>query len=176
MHFYLYFLILKFIIKLDKFIFVMKKNNFEIVIGIFVIIFSILFVLFTMKMTNRRINDEFYKVYATFDNIEGITIGSKVKIGGIDIGEVDRLSIDNNYKVKLTLKIRSSIKIPTDSNIKISTSGIIGGKYLKVDVGGDEEYLTNYDSFEYTEATMDLEDMITRFMLNKVSNDKNNDK
>ena len=37
---------------------------------------------------------------------------------------------------------------------------------------GEEEYFVNGDTFEFTESTMDLEDLITRFMLNKVSNEK----
>ena len=152
----------------------MKKNTVEIVVGVLVIIFSILFVLFTMKITNKKLNEEFYRLYAVFDNIEGVNIGTKVKIGGIEIGEVEKLNIDTDYRVKLVLKIKKDMLLPVDSNIKIATSGLIGGKYLRVDVGGDEEYLKNNDHFEYTESTMDLEDMITRFMLNKVSKENEN--
>jgi phospholipid/cholesterol/gamma-HCH transport system substrate-binding protein len=155
---------------------IMKKNTFEIVVGVLVILFSILFVIFTMKITNKKINEEFYRLYAIFDNIEGVNIGTKVKIGGIEIGEVEKLNIDNNYKIKLVLKIKKDMLLPTDSNIKIATSGLIGGKYLRVDVGGEEEYLQDKDSFEFTESTMDLEDMITRFMLNKVSKENENEK
>lgn len=152
----------------------MKKNTVEIVVGVLVIIFSIVFVMFTMKITNKKLNEEFYRLYAVFDNIEGVNIGTKVKIGGIEIGEVEKLNIDTDYRVKLVLKIKKNMLLPVDSNIKIATSGLIGGKYLRVDVGGDEEYFKNNDHFEYTESTMDLEDMITRFMLNKVSKENEN--
>ena len=152
----------------------MKKNTVEIVVGVLVIIFSIVFVMFTMKITNKKLNEEFYRLYAVFDNIEGVNIGTKVKIGGIEIGEVEKLNIDTDYRVKLVLKIKKNMLLPVDSNIKIATSGLIGGKYLRVDVGGDEEYLQNNEYFEYTESTMDLEDMITRFMLNKVSKENEN--
>lgn len=154
----------------------MKKNTVEIVVGVLVIIFSIVFVMFTMKITNKKLNEEFYRLYAVFDNIEGVNIGTKVKIGGIEIGEVEKLNIDTDYRVKLVLKIKKNMLLPVDSNIKIATSGLIGGKYLRVDVGGDEEYLQNNEYFEYTESTMDLEDMITRFMLNKVSKENDSNK
>ncbi|MBO4956475.1 MAG: outer membrane lipid asymmetry maintenance protein MlaD [Rickettsiales bacterium] len=154
----------------------MKKNTFEIVVGVLVILFSVLFVMFTMKITNKKINEEFYRLYAVFDNIEGVNIGTKVKIGGIEIGEVEKLGIDKDYKVQLSLKIKKDMLLPIDSNIKIATSGLIGGKYLRVDVGGEEEYLNDKDSFEFTESTMDLEDMITRFMLNKVSKENEDEK
>lgn len=152
----------------------MKKDYLEITVGFTIIIFSIIFVIFIMKITNKKVNQEYYHLSANFSNIEGINVGTKVKIGGIDIGEVTQTKIDEKYNVIVKMKIKKNVRIPTDSNIKISTSGLIGGKYLKVEVGGDEELLQNNGSFEFTESTMDLEDMITRFMLN--SNNKKNEK
>lgn len=150
----------------------MKINKLETLIGFLVIIFSVFFVFFTIKITNRSINKDYYRLNASFDNIEGVNIGTKVKIGGIEIGDVESYFIDESYRPTLTLRIRKDVQLPIDSNLKISTSGIIGGKYLKILVGGDEEYFADGDSFEFTESTMDLEDLITRFMLNKASNDK----
>lgn len=150
----------------------MKINKLETLIGFLVIIFSVFFVFFTIKITNRSINKDYYRLSASFDNIEGVNIGTKVKIGGIEIGDVESFFIDANYRPTLTLRIKKDVQLPVDSNLKISTSGIIGGKYLKILVGGEEEYFVNGDSFEFTESTMDLEDLITRFMLNKASNDK----
>ena len=147
----------------------MRKDYIEITIGVAIIVFSVLFVLFAMKITNKRINQDYYHLSAIFNNIEGINVGTKVKIGGIEVGEVNHLIIDDNYKIIIKMKIRKNIKIPTDSNIKVATSGLIGGKYLRIEAGGEEEYLKNNDSFEFTESTMDLEDMITRFMLNSAS-------
>ncbi len=152
----------------------MKRDYLEITVGFIIIVFSLFFVLFTMKITNKKVNQEYYHLSAIFNNIEGINKGTKVKIGGIEIGEVIQTSIDKNYKIIIKMKIKKDIKIPIDSNIKISTSGIIGGKYLKVVVGGDKELLENNDGFEFTESTMDLEDMITKFMLNSAS--KKNEK
>ena len=150
----------------------MKVEKVELIVGFSVIIFAILFVLFTMKVTNRTINKDFYNLVASFDNIEGITIGTKVKIGGIEVGNVNKIFIDENYRPNLLLNIEKNIKIPIDSNLKISTSGLLGGKYLKILVGGEEEYFVNGDAFEFTESSMDLEDLITRFMFNKVSDEK----
>jgi phospholipid/cholesterol/gamma-HCH transport system substrate-binding protein len=154
----------------------MKKNYLEILVGVAIVVVSVVLVLFAVKVADKKINQEFYTLFANFDNIEGISIGAKIKIGGIEIGEVDKLLIDNGYRVRLVLKIKKDINIPADSVIKVSTSGIIGGKYLKVEVGGEERFLKKGDSFEFTESSLDLEEMITRFMLNSVSKDKNEKK
>lgn len=149
----------------------MKKNHFEIIIGIATIILSLLFVLFVMKITNKKIKRNTYTLNAIFENIEGINIGTKIKIGGTEIGKVSDIKLEDDYTVRIKLSINSWVDIPNDSSIKISTSGIIGGKYLKVMVGGSETYLQDGEYFEFTESSFDLEDIITRFMLNKVSDE-----
>lgn len=148
----------------------MKKRKLETIIGITISLVAIFFTIFVFKTTNKKFNQETYTVFAKFTNVEGIGIGSKVKIGGMDIGSVKTQSIDENYKIKLTLKIFKDIKIPTDSTITISTSGIIGSKYLKIQAGGNDEFIEDNGEFEFTQSTMDLEDMITKFMFNKVNN------
>lgn len=149
----------------------MKKNHFEIIIGIATIILSLLFVLFVMKITNKKIKQNTYTLNAIFENIEGINIGTKIKIGGTEIGKVSDIKLEDDYTVRIKLSINSWVDIPNDSSIKISTSGIIGGKYLKVVVGGSGTYLKDGEYFEFTESSFDLEDIITRFMLNKVSDE-----
>ena len=147
----------------------MKRGYFETFVGLFVVLAAILFCIFVIKDTGRKMDISTYNVYAKFENIEGLSIGSKVKIGGLDIGSISSLIIDKDYKVKLLLKINSNISIPVDSTITVSTSGLIGGKYLKVQIGGSDEFMKNNDEFEFTQSTMDLEEMVTKFMFNKAN-------
>jgi phospholipid/cholesterol/gamma-HCH transport system substrate-binding protein len=150
----------------------MKKDYFDIAIGIIAVIFSVFFILFSMKITDRKFNQKFYTLNAKFSNIEGINLGSKVKICGVEVGKVTGAFLDSDYDAILEMGIRMGVDIPADSVLKISTSGLIGGKYLKIEVGGETKNLSDGDKFEFTEPSMDLEDMIVRFMLNKVSDEK----
>ena len=147
----------------------MKRGYFETFVGFFVVAIAVFFCVFVAKITGKKIDVSTYNVYARFENIEGLSIGSKVKIGGLDIGSISSLIIDDDYKIKLLLKIDSSISIPVDSTITVSTSGLIGGKYLKVQIGGSDEFMKNNDEFEFTQSTMDLEEMVTKFMFNKTN-------
>jgi phospholipid/cholesterol/gamma-HCH transport system substrate-binding protein len=147
----------------------MKKDYFETAVGFAVIIVAVVFSLFFYKNHSKKADKDFYTLHAAFANVEGINVYSKVKIGGLEVGEVESLIIDNNYRVLLKLKIRKDVQIPVDSNIKISTSGMIGGKYLKLEIGGDDEILGDGGYFQFTESTMDLEEMLMKFMLNKAS-------
>jgi phospholipid/cholesterol/gamma-HCH transport system substrate-binding protein len=150
----------------------MRKNYFETMVGVMTIIVGVAFILFSMKITNRKVGQKFYRVYARFGNINGITPGTKVKIGGVDVGNVQDVLLENDYAVLVSLDLKVGTKIPIDSCIKVSTSGLIGKKYLKIDVGGEDDILKDGGMFDFTESSMDLEDMIARFLLGKVSNDR----
>ncbi|GHU26789.1 hypothetical protein FACS1894152_2140 [Bacilli bacterium] len=150
----------------------LKRNYLETIIGLLTIASSIFFVMSAMKITDKRVGQKHYRTFANFSNIEGIGLGTKIKIGGIDVGSVFDMTLNDDYSVLVTMDIKMGVNIPTDSILKISTSGIIGGKYLRVDVGGDGNFLGNGDKFEFTESAMDLEDMVIRFMLNKVPNER----
>lgn len=145
----------------------MKRNLLETGVGIFVICVAIAFSFFVIRISDKKFNPEIYKLSAIFDNVEGVGIGTKVKIGGIEIGSVKSQKLTNDYRIKLVLDIAKDVKIPNDSTITIATSGILGGKYLKVQVGGSDELLKHNEEFEYTQSAMDLEDILSRFLLNK---------
>jgi phospholipid/cholesterol/gamma-HCH transport system substrate-binding protein len=135
----------------------MKKDYFETAVGFAVIIVAVVFSLYFFRNHGKKAEKDFYTLYATFANVEGVNVYSKVKIGGLEVGEVESLIIDDNYRVLLKLKIKRGVQVPIDSNIKISTSGVIGSKYLKLEIGGDEDILGDGGFFQFTESTMDLE-------------------
>ena len=145
----------------------MKNNLLETIVGSIVLLIAILFILFSFKIINVNNNkSQSYDVYAEFDNIEGINIGSDVKISGIKIGAVSDIKINKNYKAYLTLNLSKDYSIPNDSIFKISTSGLIGNKFIDVKIGSSDEYITNKDTVDYTESVLNLEDLISKFLFN----------
>jgi phospholipid/cholesterol/gamma-HCH transport system substrate-binding protein len=147
----------------------MKEDYLETIVGCIVVLIAISFLLFFLKTYGKKKERDYYELYAHFSDVEGINVYSKVKVGGLEIGEVSGIKIDKNYRILLTLKINKSIQIPVDSNLKIATSGIVGGKYLKLEMGGEDDIFQNGGYFQFTESTMNLEEMVTKFILNKAS-------
>jgi len=145
----------------------MKKNTFETLVGFTVLACAALFLILTLKTADIQTFQN-YNLIAEFENIEGVSSGSEVKIGGVKIGHVSDHKIDPiTYQAILTLKINQDIQIPKDSSIKIASSGLIGSKYLKLEPGGDEEYLSKNEKILFTQSTIDLEDLISRFIFKK---------
>jgi hypothetical protein len=73
---------------------------------------------------------------AAFDEVRGVEVGTRVRIRGIDAGEVVALTppAQENGKVILHLRLRGDFRrlIRTTSVVKIVSEGMIGGKVLEV--------------------------------------------
>ena len=134
----------------------MKSNTFEAIVGAFVIIISVVFLFFgfsTMKIQNS----DSYNVSALFNRIDGIKIGSDIRMSGIKIGTVVSQELDNSsFEAKVLMSIDSKILIPDDSSAKITSDGLLGGNYISIEPGGSDIYLLNNEDIFFTQGSVDL--------------------
>lgn len=143
----------------------MKRTNyFEIIVGTFVLACAAIF-LFTSVKTAGIKSTAGYKLTAKFDNASGIETGSDVVIAGVKIGTVTNQILDEeSYRATLTFEIQSDIKLPADSSAKISSAGLLGSKFLEISPGADEEFLSNGDEIFFTQSSVNLEELLGKFI------------
>jgi len=60
-------------------------------------------------------------------------------------------------------------EIPDDSFAAIQTQGLLGGKYIGLSPGGDDQYLKNGSVIEQTQSAIVLESLLNKFFANYVS-------
>lgn len=65
---------------------------------------------------------------------------------------------------QLISNMTSITSIDEDAYIMVATNGLLGEKYLKVIPGGGVNYLKRGDVISNTQGTMDLEDLISKFI------------
>ncbi|MDQ8935232.1 outer membrane lipid asymmetry maintenance protein MlaD [Acinetobacter rudis] len=65
---------------------------------------------------------------------------------------------------QLINNMKSITNIDEDAYIMVATNGLLGEKYLKIVPGGGFKYLKRNESIGNTQGTMDLEDLITKFI------------
>ena len=110
-------------------------------------------------------NDD-YTLYAGFKQVVGLQQQSDVRLSGVLIGKVTKIA-NEGTGVTVTMEVESDVKIPKQSKVSISSSGVMGEKFInfqpKVDNG---EYLQNGDYLYGTdEAGMDaMFDGLTKVM------------
>jgi phospholipid/cholesterol/gamma-HCH transport system substrate-binding protein len=148
----------------------MKKYSMETAVGIFMLIGLICMGYLTVKLGKLSIlGDNSYAVFARFNSISGLRIGSPVEMLGIEIGRVDSFTMDQNDQLAIVeMKIKKGIKIYGDAIASIKTSGLIGDKYISIDAGGAEKILEPGETITNTESAIDIESLISKYAFGNV--------
>lgn len=150
-----------------------NTKTLEALVGGFVIlgILGLLFLAYKVSAVNSVGKNGSYTLYADFASVSGLKNGASVTLAGVKIGQVDSIGIDQKtYKAHVTLSVDNEYNtLPLDSSISILTQGLLGEKYLGVDVGADFEYLQEGDSFDFTKSAIVLERLVDKFFLNSTT-------
>ena len=90
------------------------------------------------------------KIYAIFDNVEGLEVSNSVQIDGLTIGSITDISesdkdLTNGIIVTITLK--KKVNIPQNSTGVIN-SGFISSATIVIDKGDDKKFLENGDTLQ----------------------------
>ncbi|MDD2523338.1 MAG: MlaD family protein, partial [Endomicrobiaceae bacterium] len=149
----------------------------ELKLGFFVVL-GILSILATITLLGNFSLTSKYKINAYFSNASGLPKKAKVKISGVDVGNVKDIILENG-KAKIILVINNDIKLYSDAQIQIVSMGIIGTKYIDIKPGSStNRLLVNGDNVIALETTS-LEEMVSSVakqvgtVLNNISNEIN---
>ena len=98
--------------------------------------------------------------YAAYDQINGVQNASPIMMKGVKIGSVTGLSFDpaRSDKVVLRFTIKREYRIPTDSEAKIFSNGLMGAKAIEITYGRADTYLHKGDTLRAS-RDRDLMDM-----------------
>ncbi len=143
-----------------------KEELKNFIIGLCVISVFVLGIMIFKIQRNvwEGAEDTDYEIYAAFNRTDGLVVGDKVRMSGLDIGRVIASVLDDNYRAILTLQIGAHVQIPDDSSAAIVSSGIMGNKYIEIEPGGSEDYIAPEGEFQYTQDAMILEELIDRII------------
>ena len=143
-------------IELDSF-----SSSFHLKIGF--IFLSILFIFYLLFNSYKPQANHFE---ADFNYIEGLDIGSDVKLAGIPIGKVTNLEIDTDL-ITVTGFIDNNFSIPKDSIASIRSEGLFGKKSLLINPGFDMPFDSSNKNITFIETTDSYSiDMFLRYLRN----------
>lgn len=150
----------------------MQKNILETLMGAVVLIVAGAFLVFAYEGSHMRVEDG-YVVSGKFANASGISLGTDVRIGGIKVGVVSDMKLDPaSYQAVVFMQLRKDIKVPKDSSAAISSSGLLGEKYVSLTPGGDDQMLAAGGKVQFTQSSVNLEELIGKFMFSGGGVDK----
>ncbi len=149
----------------------MYNRSIELMVGLFIAIgIAALAVLaFQVSGLSLKSGVDTYKVYAQFDDLGGLSVRGKVSMAGVTIGKVSNIELDKeSYTALVEMELYSSVdNLSTDSTAAIQTAGLLGEKYISINVGADEEYLAEGDTIFDTQSALNIEKLIGSFASGK---------
>jgi len=142
----------------------MKRNIIETVLGAIVLLVAGAFLVYGTSATDAG-EVSGYTVIAKFNEVGVLKKGDDVRIGGVKIGTVESITLDpKSYRANVDLSVMDDIKIPADSSARISSEGLMGGAYVAIDVGGDDDSIDRGGSIIYTQDATNLEQLLGKFI------------
>ena len=122
-------------------------------------------VLLNLVLTEKNsVEGDVNNYYATFNKIDGVSVGTDVVISGIKVGEVKEIFIKDNYP-QISIYVKKNIEISDDSSISIQTDGLFGKKFLLIEIGGNNVYLKNGEKFSFSEDSIVIEELLGKIIL-----------
>src|SRR5581483_11035133 len=142
----------------------MQNSIVETLIGAIVIVVAVFFLFFAYSSSGVGPVSGGYTVTAQFNRADGVNVGTDVRLSGIKVGTVSKLSLDpKNYNAVLTLALNNSIKLPDDSSVRITSDGLLGNQYLSIEPGGSMDMIKPGGQIEYTQGSIDLIGLLGKF-------------
>ena len=146
----------------------MANSVAETVIGAVVLATAIGFVVYAGQTRGVDIGSATYPLTAKFRIAEGVSVGTDVRLAGITVGSVSGLDLDSaTYQARMTMAVRGDLQIPDDSDVKISSEGLLGGSFVELTPGGSDFMLKPGDEIENTQGSVSLLDLLIRFGTSK---------
>ncbi len=142
------------------------KGIAETLMGAIVLIAALIFVVYSFQKTGikKDFSENQFTIFADFDSVDGLRVGSDVMLAGVKIGTVSEIKLDNNYFFARTLmSLYKDFLIPNDSEAIIVSDGLLGEKYISLNVGGATESLKSGDQIIYTQGSINIVNLLNKF-------------
>lgn len=151
----------------------MKIRTLELAVGAFLVAGLLAFAFLAIQVSGLSFTApaDSYRVNARFENVSGLTVRAKVTLGGVLIGRVTNIRLDQEtYSAIVEMAIDGNVReLTTDTNAAILTSGLLGEKYIGLTPGSDDTFLKPGDLIRDTQSALVLENLIGSFLSNKLN-------
>ena len=146
----------------------MTRKDIDFIVGLFVVFAAASVVFIALRAANlTEVDAGGYSLSVRFENVGSLTENAPVKSGGVPVGRVGAIVFDDEeYAARVEVNIHPEHQFPKDSILAIVSSNLLGGQYVAIEAGGEDEMLKDGDEL-VGESALVLEHLISQFLLNK---------
>lgn len=148
----------------------MQRNTLETVMGAIVILAAAGFVTLAYEAADIKGNGG-YEISAEFGSTGGLSVGDDVRISGIKVGRITEQSLDPiTYSARIAMAIAPDIEIPADSSARITAASLLGGNYLELMPGAEDEMLAAGAVIYDTRDPVSISDLLGKMVFSSGNN------
>jgi phospholipid/cholesterol/gamma-HCH transport system substrate-binding protein len=143
----------------------MAGQRAEVLTGAAVILAAIGFVVYAGQITGRGTGTVgSYDLTASFRSVEGIKVGTDVRLAGVKVGTVTALTLNpQTFYADATLTVQEQIALPDDSAALVSSEGLLGGNFVELVPGGSVDNLAAGSEILDTQGAVSIISLMMKF-------------
>jgi phospholipid/cholesterol/gamma-HCH transport system substrate-binding protein len=147
----------------------MKSNTLETLVGAAIVAVALGFFMFAYKTAGLGGHaGGGMHISAEFDNIDGVNIGSDVRVAGVKVGSVVGQGLNpKSYQARIDMVVQPDLQLADDTSAKITAEGLLGAKFVSLEPGGSETKITDGGVLSYTQGAVDIWSIISQAMFSK---------
>lgn len=143
----------------------MSENRTEVLTGAAVLAVALGFLVWAGQGVGLGKAPQSYTLHASFRSVEGVTVGSDVRLAGVKVGTVTSLKLNpQTFFADATVALSNDVILPVDSAILVSSEGLLGGAFIELLPGGSPENLAAGAEIEDTQGAVSVISLMMKFV------------
>jgi phospholipid/cholesterol/gamma-HCH transport system substrate-binding protein len=143
-----------------------SNRNRDLTVGVFVLLGLVALAYLSLSVGGVGDTPGGLRLYAVFDQVADLKPRAPVDIAGVKVGQVVAVELGEDYRAKVAIEIDRRLELPIDSSAAIVTAGLLGDRYIAIELGAEEEVLADGEQIAYTESAIVLERLIGKVVHN----------
>ena len=139
----------------------MTTESREITVGA-VVMASLIAVMIFLYSGAEDVTDEGsgVRITADFNRVDGLIEGDPVYLSGIRVGTVEKMFLNEHYRIVVALRLNDDVYVPIDSSAAIHTDGLFGGKFIVLEPGAEETAMKSGAKITFTQDAVVVSELL----------------
>ena len=136
----------------------------EFITGTCVLVLAIGFATVGFQRGGFGASAESYVLNASFRSLEGVTVGTDVRLAGVTVGKVSAISLNpDSFRADMQITLDAGLELPDDTAIIIASEGLLGGSFVELQPGGSPFNYASGDMIVDTQGSVSLLNLLMKF-------------
>ncbi len=143
----------------------MREDLPEVLVGGVVLAAAIGFAVYAGQAAGFTRTSDTYALKASFRSLEGIDVGTDLRLAGVKIGKVTDVALNaETFRADTVVSVSKGIEIPDDSALVVSSEGLLGGNFMEIVPGGSPFFFSDGDVISDTQGAISLISLLLKFV------------